>query len=56
MARQRRSQAQLSTALGHSAMYFSRRLTGELAFDIADLIAIADWLNVDVTSFLKVAA
>lgn len=57
MARQRRSQADLADALGHSQMYFSRRLTGELPFAIDDLIAIAGWLGVDVTSFLsRVAA
>lgn len=56
MARQRRSQADLAEALGRSQMYFSRRLTGELPFAIDDLIAIAEWLAVDVTAFLSTVA
>lgn len=51
LARARVSGNRLSTLLGQSQPYWSRRLTGKVAFDVDDLAAIAGLLGVDVTSF-----
>lgn len=52
MARQRRSQVAVAAALGVSQTYVWRRLTGEVAFDVAELAAIAEFLGVPVQQFL----
>jgi transcriptional regulator with XRE-family HTH domain len=56
LARARVSGNRLSTLLGQSQPYWSRRLTGKVAFDVDDLSAIADLLGVHVTSFFAVTA
>jgi hypothetical protein len=57
MARQMRTQTQMVEALGHSQQWWSRRLTGAVAFDITELMAIAEWLQIDLMQLLpKVAA
>lgn len=51
MARQRVSQASVRMALGLSQSAMSRRITGELAFDVGELTAIARLLGRPVTYF-----
>lgn len=50
MARRRMSGVQVAKAIGRSQAYMWRRLSGETAFDIDDLEALARVLDVDVTS------
>lgn len=56
MGRQRRSANALATDLGVSDMYLSRRLSGQVAFDLADLPLVAAALGVPVAQFLPVPA
>jgi len=51
LARQRISGRQAAVRLGWTAPYLSRRLTGEIPFNVADLEAIAHLLGIPVTSF-----
>ena len=51
LARQRLSGRQAAMRLGWTQPYMSRRLTGEIPFDVTDLEAIAGLLNVPVTAF-----
>lgn len=53
LARRRLSGRQAATRLGWTSPYLSRRLTGEVAFDVADLEALAGLLDVPVASFLQ---
>lgn len=52
MARQNKSQHDLTEALGRRRMYFSRRLNGDVAFGIDELYQIAGWLGVDVLDLI----
>ncbi len=56
MARQRITGTQLAERLGRSQPYVSRRLVGEVPFDLGDLEAIAAELGVPLTKFLAQAA
>jgi transcriptional regulator with XRE-family HTH domain len=52
MARHRVTQAQLATVLGLHQMSVSRRLNGEVPFDVNELVAVADYLGVDPAALL----
>lgn len=52
MARQRISGAAIAQKLGVSDMYLSRRLTGEVAFDVTDLERVAGALGVSVMQLI----
>lgn len=52
MGRRRVSAVQLGRTIGKSQSYMSRRLTGETAFDIDDLEAIARALDVSIPDLL----
>jgi len=51
LARRRISGRQAAFALGWKQPYISRRLSGEIPFDVNDLVAIADLLGVPVAAF-----
>jgi len=53
LARRRLSGRQAAAMLGWTSPYLSRRLTGEVPFDVSDLEAIAGLLGVPVASFLQ---
>ena len=53
LARQRLSGRQAAIRLGWTQPYMSRRLTGEIPFDVADLEAIADLLGIPATAFFQ---
>ncbi len=52
LARQRRPQRAVAEALGISQAAASRRLRGELPFDVAELATLATVLGVDMAQFL----
>jgi hypothetical protein len=52
LARRRLSGQKAAEALGWSAFYLSRRLSAKVAFDVNDLSALADLLEVSVMAFL----
>lgn len=52
MARQRMSQVKLAELLGVAQQTISRRIVGEVAFDITELVEIARLLDVPVAQFL----
>lgn len=52
MGRQRKSQADLARALGMHASTVSRRLDGSSAFDISELVTLAEWLGVSASTLL----
>lgn len=52
MARRRISGVKLAEQIGRTQPYFSRRLNGEIAFDLDDLERIADVLDIAVTDLL----
>ena len=54
LARAQVSGNRLAALLGQSQPYWSRRLTGKVAFDVDDLTAIADLLGISVTAFFGV--
>ena len=54
LARRRLSARKAAEALGKTEWYMSRRMTGKTAFDIDDLAALADLLDVPVTDFFPV--
>ena len=54
LARQRISGVRAAKALGWTQNYIQRRLSGVVPFDVADLQAIADLLEVSVTNFFPV--
>lgn len=56
MARQRITQESLADSLGVAQQTISRRLTGEVAFDLAELERIAGILGVPLSRFLASAA
>ncbi|WP_129590772.1 helix-turn-helix domain-containing protein [Sanguibacter massiliensis] len=51
LARARLNGSRLATALGQSQTYWSRRLTGRVAFDVDDLSQIADLIGVEPSDF-----
>src|SRR5258708_18443219 len=51
LGRRNRSGRSIARELGWTEPYLSRRLTGTVPFDVADLVAIADLLDVSVTAF-----
>ena len=52
LARRRISGVQFAKQIGKSQPYFSRRLNGDVAFDLDDLEAIAKVLDIDVTDLI----
>lgn len=52
LARQRRTQADLASALGMSPQAVGRRLSGEHPFDVVELGRAADWLGVPLSSLV----
>lgn len=56
MGRQRRSANALAAELGVSDMYLSRRLSGQVPFDLTDVERIAEALGVPVDRFVSTAA
>lgn len=56
LGRQRKSGSELAAALGMAQSTVSRRLLGEVPFDVDELHRIADYLGVPVSQFLGVAA
>lgn len=55
MARQRVSQQPIADALGMSRQALSRRLVGEIPFDVSELEQIANFLGVSVGRFWPAA-
>jgi transcriptional regulator with XRE-family HTH domain len=53
MARRRMSASKTAKALGWSAFYLSRRLNGTVAFDVNDLSALAELLQVPIVAFFE---
>ena len=54
LARQRLSGVRAAKALGWTQNYIQRHLSGTVPFDVADLQALADLLEVPVTNFFQV--
>jgi transcriptional regulator with XRE-family HTH domain len=52
LGRAKVSSSELARRLGRSHSYLYRRLNGEVAFDVADLAAIAAELGVPVAQFM----
>lgn len=52
MARQRKTQSALATALGRSQMFLSRRLGGQTPFDLDELDRIAAILDIPIERLL----
>ena len=55
MARQGISQVKLARLLGVAQQTVSRRIVGEVPFDITELARVADLLNVPLTKFVSAA-
>lgn len=49
MARQKKTGKDLSSTLGLTQSTTSRRLTGEVPFDMAEIFTVSDWLGIAVT-------
>lgn len=56
MARREVSQEQLAKAVGVSQAQISRRLTGRVPFDVEELAAVAEFLQIPLASLLQDAA
>lgn len=56
MARQHKLQRELGAALGLSQPQVGKRLRGTIPFDVAELDRVAEFLGVDLSSFLERAA
>jgi transcriptional regulator with XRE-family HTH domain len=56
LGRRNRSGRSLAQELGWTEPYLSRRLTGSVPFDVADLLAVASLLDVPVTVFFDTPA
>lgn len=54
MARKRVTQAEMGRHLGLSQTSISKRLTGNLPFDVSEVADIADHLNVPVEQLLRI--
>lgn len=52
MARRKVSQRQLGAVLGMSQQAVARRVSGQVAFDVNELMAVAQHLGVSPTSLL----
>lgn len=52
LARQQISQSRLALALGMTEVSMSRRLRAQTPFDVNELVAIAEFLQVPVSRFL----
>jgi transcriptional regulator with XRE-family HTH domain len=55
LARQRIPQSALAYVLKMSEVSISRRLRGETPFDVNELVAVAEFLNLPITRFLPTA-
>ena len=55
MRAQRVSQYRIARVLGYSRQALSRRITGQIPFDVAELEKIAAQLGVPMSQFLPVA-
>lgn len=53
LGRRNRSGRSVARELGWTEPYLSRRLTGSVPFDVADLVKIADLLDVPVATFFE---
>ena len=51
LARQRISARQAARRLGWTQQYLSRRMTGDISFDVNELAALADLLEVPISAF-----
>lgn len=56
LARRRVSSRRICLLLGCTPPYLSRRLTGQIPFNVSDLAAIAELLDLPVGAFFQVAA
>ena len=54
MGRRQRSARSIAFELGWTEIYLSRRLTSKVPFDVADLAALAEVLQVPVGKFFEV--
>lgn len=55
MARQGLTQQALANKLGCNQPYLSRRMTGAVPFDVAELVELAEALGVPLAQFLPAA-
>jgi transcriptional regulator with XRE-family HTH domain len=55
MARRQVTSRSIARKMGWSEIYMSRRLTGSVPFNVTDLAAIADLLDVPVATFFETA-
>ena len=56
MARQRKTQAELATVLGVTAHTVGRRLSGDVPFNVIELVQIGLWLGVEPRRFIARAS
>lgn len=54
LARRKLTASALADAIGRSEMYVSRRISGNVAFDLADIEQVARFLGVAVADLLPV--
>lgn len=54
MARQQKAGVDLAKHLGMKQSTLSRRLTGEIAFNLDQIAAVAEWLEVEIERFVDV--
>ncbi len=52
LARQKRTANELATVLGISAHTAGRRLSGDVPFNVIELAALCQWLNVDLADLI----
>lgn len=52
MARQRKTAGELASILHLTPHTVGRRLSGAVPFDVAELLAVGDWLGIDAASWL----
>lgn len=52
LARQRKTAADLSRALGVTPHTAGKRISGEVAFDVVELAEVAKWLGVPIEKLL----
>jgi len=55
MARRKHTQTSLAKELNRSQQFLSRRLAGTVPFDIQDLLAIANALDIELAELLDTA-
>lgn len=56
MGRKRKSQADLAATLAITTATAGRRLSGEVPFDVIELMRVADWLDVDLLQLMPAKA